>query len=85
MEDDPEIDPLTTRTLFSHTRGKNSKTWFTFKRFEGLCLLNLYHVQHELIELEENISTSGGLMTRNDNRNLRDLLNDYRKHHLPTI
>jgi hypothetical protein len=45
----------TAQRLFGLARGECPELWYKFKRFETLSLLNLYHYQHELIELESKI------------------------------
>lgn len=41
--------------LYKCSRGQYPELWYKFKRFETLGLLNIYHYQHELIQLEKEI------------------------------
>jgi hypothetical protein len=64
--------------LYNCSRGLfNAQIWYQFKRFETLCLLNLYHYQHELVKLQEKIDNAKGDLEEEDIQNLRRLLREY--------
>ena len=79
------LSPLPTHTqqaLLECSRGAHPKLWYKFKRFETMSLLNLYHYQHELIELEQKITKRAiipGIMEPGDRERLRKLLKEYRE------
>jgi hypothetical protein len=77
--------------LYDCSRGEHAAIWYKFKRFETLALLNLYHYQHELVKLEDEIThqhdtsemmVQPGVMTNNERRKLRELLQEYCQWHL---
>jgi len=78
------VDTLLARSLFGFARGESPCLWYKFKRFESLSLLNLYHLQDELVTEDEKISKSGGDVTREQILKLRSLLKEYRKGKLST-
>jgi hypothetical protein len=71
--------------LYDCASGTYPEVWYKFKRFETLSLLNLYHFQHELVNLEKKIigdsfnKISGVFEDSKDRDLLRTLLNDYCK------
>ncbi|KIW32822.1 uncharacterized protein PV07_04340 [Cladophialophora immunda] len=79
---DGQRDAGTSQDLFKCSRGEYPELWYKFKRFETLNLLNLYHYQHELIQLESKIyrpentdlpgSVDGNMVTE-----MRRLLREY--------
>jgi hypothetical protein len=83
----PAVDSLTPNTnqqhsLFECARGTYPEVWYKFKRFETLSLFNLYHYQHELIELEKKITkkdVAAGRMDPEDRELLKRLLKEYRE------
>ena len=83
----PAVDSLTPNmnqqhSLFEIARGTYPEVWYKFKRFETLSLFNLYHYQHELIELEKRITKKDvavGRMDPDDRELLKRLLKEYRE------
>ena len=73
------IDTIMARSLFGFVRGESPCLWYKFKRFESLSLLNLYHLQDELVTLDEKIGKGSGEVTRGQVLELRGLLKEYRK------
>ena len=64
-------------TLRQCAFGQYPEIWYKFKRFETLSLLNLYHYQQELVELEKSILRNKGVMSRDERNCLRVVLKDY--------
>lgn len=67
-------------TLFNIASGKFEDVWCKFKRFDHLSLLNLYHYQDRLVQLDSKIHGDGGNITKNQVEELARLLREYRKH-----
>lgn len=65
--------------------GSYPEVWYQFKRFETLGLLNLYHLQDQVVGLEKRIigngsdKTAGILADPGDRDTLRNILKDYCK------
>ncbi|KAH8880917.1 hypothetical protein GQ53DRAFT_754737 [Thozetella sp. PMI_491] len=63
-EDDksPRIDEGVTKAqkLFYCARGLYDDAWYKFRRFETLSLLNLYHYQDKLVQIENTVTMSEG-------------------------
>ncbi|KAK3297416.1 uncharacterized protein B0H64DRAFT_440882 [Chaetomium fimeti] len=74
-----QLDPITARTLFKFVRGESPCLWYKFKRFESLSLLNLYHLQDELVGLDQAIGRRGGEVTPKQTAQLRTLLKEYQE------
>lgn len=72
-----EISPEQQETLHRYAFGHHPEIWYKFKRFETLALINLYHHQHDLIQLEKTILQKKGVMTRDERNCLRVVLKDY--------
>ena len=72
-----EISPEQQETLHRYAFGHHPEIWYKFKRFETLALINLYHHQHDLIQLEKTILQKKGVMTRDERNCLRVILKDY--------
>jgi hypothetical protein len=83
----PAVDSFTPNmhqqhSLFECARGTYPEVWYKFKRFETLSLFNLYHYQHELIELEKKITKKDVAVGRadpDDRELLKRLLKEYRE------
>lgn len=72
-----EISVEKQETLHRYAFGHHPEIWYKFKRFETLALINLYHYQHELIEMEKTIMLKKGVMTRDERNCLRVVMKDY--------
>jgi hypothetical protein len=72
-----QLDPITARTLFKFVRGESPCLWYKFKRFESLSLLNLYHLQDELVGLDQAIGRQSGEVTPKQTARLHTLLKEY--------
>jgi hypothetical protein len=66
--------------LFHISRGSPKETWFKFKRFDYLSLLNLCHYQDRLVQLEREIYECQGDIIPDKVKALADMLREYRKH-----
>lgn len=62
-----------------HVRGESPCLWYKFKRFESLSLLNLYHLQDQLVGLDQAIGRQSGEVSPKQTAQLRTLLNEYRQ------
>jgi hypothetical protein len=60
-------------------RGEYPGFRYQFKRFESLSLLNLYHYQQELVDLESQLVKSGGVISAKERTKMRHLIKEYRK------
>lgn len=65
--------------LFYCARGLYSPAWYKFRRFETLSLLNLYHHQDKLVQIEKRIETNRGQMTADEVDELGKTLQEYCK------
>jgi hypothetical protein len=77
-----EIPAEKQETLRRYAFGHHPEIWYKFKRFETLALINLYHYQHELVQMEKAILLKKGVMNRDERNCLRILLKDYCSHSL---
>jgi hypothetical protein len=66
--------------LFNIASGKVQDVWCKFKRFDRLSLLNLCHYQDKLVELEGKIQKDPSNMTKEQIKELAELLREYRKY-----
>jgi hypothetical protein len=67
------------QAMWDCARGLYPQVWYKFKRFETLSLLNLYHYQDKLVQLDKKISEARGDMKDEDITNLARLLREYRR------
>jgi len=63
--------------LFNIASGKVQDVWCKFKRFDRLSLLNLCHYQDKLVELEGKIQKDPSNMTKEQIKELAELLREY--------
>lgn len=75
----PAQGETSNQVMWDFVRGLYPDMWYKFKRFESLSLLNLYHYQDKLIQLEKKISEARGEMVEDDITNLANLLREYRE------
>lgn len=67
-------------TLFNIASGRVQDVWCKFKRFDRLSLLNLCHYQDKLVELEGKIQRDPSNITKDQIKELSELLREYRKY-----
>lgn len=79
--------------LYDFARGLYPEAWYMFKRFETLSLFNIYHYQHDLVQLNQKIDSYKESWTglngtqidstkeigEEDIMNVRKLLREYRR------
>jgi hypothetical protein len=68
----------TQKELYALAKVCWSGNYSTFKRFETLIMFDLLQYQHELVELDDKIRSSQGIVTREIRAQLRNLIREYR-------